>query len=145
MSNRWLFYWRIATSSAGLATGNFFVRKLPPPSLPAYLDYSVKNPQSKGGLTRQGYDNVRIAWETMDGLQIKVLKDLVETAIVSGSLYLTIDRADGTGIANDFIDVHGVPHPITYNPVQNARGVVFQDVELFVNNLVIDNDPSTVL
>lgn len=145
MSNKWLFYWRIATTSGGLTTGHFFARKLPPPSLPVYLDYSVKAPQSQGGLTRQGYSNVRILWNEMDGLQLKALKTLVEAGITAGSLYLTVDRADGSGIANDFIDVHGLPQPLEYQPVQDARGMVFSNVVLLVNNLTIDNDPSTVL
>jgi hypothetical protein len=143
--SKWLLYWRIATTSGGLAAGHFFARKLPPPSQPVYLDYSVKAPQSQGGLTRQGYDNIRLLWDEMDGLQLKTLRGLVEAGITAGALYLTIDRADGTGIVNDFIDVHGLPQPVEFQPVQNGRGMVFTNVTLMVNALVIDNDPSLVL
>lgn len=144
MAARWPFYWRIALASADLAKGAFFAWKLPAPQRPVYADYSVKVPQSQGGMTRQGYDNITLLWDELDGLQLNTLKTIVEAAIVAGALYLTIDRADGSGALNDFVDVHGLPHPLEFTPTASARGTVFSNVQLFVNNLTVDNDPSTV-
>jgi hypothetical protein len=141
----WLTYWRIATSSAGLTIGSFFARGLPPPSTPSYRGYTNKVPRSQGGLARQGYKNVTLLWSEMDGLQLNTLTGLVEAGIIAGALYLTVDRGDGSGIKNDFIDVHGQPQPVEYEMIPQAQGVVFGNVSLTIQNVVVDADPSAVL
>lgn len=144
--NRWITLWRIATSSAGLARGAFFARGLPPPNTPIYKDYSELVPQSQGGQTKQGYKRVDILWSELDYLQGKTLRGIVDAAIAAGgTIYATIDRADGSKLANDFIDVSGVVYPLILEPVPLSQGRVYQNVTLTINNLTITNDPSTAI
>lgn len=140
----WLKYWRIS-ATATLTNQNFFALKLPPPNTPDYQDWSEKLPQSQGGLTRQGYKHVTILWDQMTFEQFRTLNRIVESSITSGVIYLTLDRGDGTKLLNDFVDAHGVAHPLEHTMISNAKGVVHQNIILTVNAVVIDNDPSTVL
>lgn len=140
----WLLYWRISATST-LTNRNFFVLGLPPPNTPDYKDYAQKLSRSQGGLARQGYKNITILWDSLDFLQFKTLTDIVEAGITAGSLYATIEKADGTGLANSFIDVHGIVQPLDHTVVSNARGIVYQNVTLVLTNITVDNDPSTVL
>lgn len=140
----WLKYWRISATST-LTNQNFFALGLPPVNTPEYKDYSQKLPRSQGGLVRQGYKNITLLWDELDFLQFKTLTDIVEAAITAGALYATIDKADGTGLANSFIDVHGVAQPLDHTVVSNGRGVVYSNVTLVLTNITVDADPSTVL
>lgn len=143
-NSRWLLYWRISSTST-LTNQNFFALGLPPPNTPDYKDFAQKLPRSQGGLSRQGYKNITLLWDAMTFEQFKTLTRIVDAAITAGSIYATIDKADGTGLANSFIDVHGVAQPIDHTPVSNGRGVVYQNVTLTITAIVVDNDPSTVL
>lgn len=142
--SRWGLYWRISSTSAGLATGHLFARHIPPPTTSRYRTFTIKNPQSKGGVTRQGYTNITLLWNELDGLQFKALNDIVEAALTAGSCYLTCDKANGTGIVDAFVDVHGAAQPLNFEEVPRVEGRVFQAVELIVNDLTVDSDPSTV-
>lgn len=144
-NNNWIKYWRISSTSAGLAHGHFFARGLPPPNTPTFTPYTQKVPQSQGGISRQGYNNISILWDFMDAVQLKTLNGIVEAAITAGTIYATVDRADGTKLANDFIDVSGQAQPLEFTTISNARGVSFSNILLVLTNLVIDSDPSTVL
>ncbi len=57
----------------------------------------------------------------------------------------TIDKADGTGFINSFIDISGVPLPLTWEPISDARGVVYRNVTLKINNVTVTADPSTAI
>lgn len=143
--NRWITLWRIASSSAGLARGAFFALGLPPPNTPIYKTYSEILPQSQGGQTQQGYINVVILWSELDFLQARTLRRIVDAAVAAGTIYLTVDKADGSGLANAFIDISGVPIPLTLEPAPLSQGRVFQNVELRVNNCTVTADPSTAI
>lgn len=143
-NGKWLLYWRISATST-LTNQNFFTLGLPPPSTPDYRDYAQKLPRSQGGLARQGYKNITLLWDEMDFTQFKTLTDIVEAAITAGALYATIDKADGTGLSNSFIDVHGIAQPVDHTVVSNGRGIVYQNVTLTLTNITVDADPSTVL
>lgn len=145
MSSKWILYWRIASSSAALPTGHLFARGIPAPTTSRYRSYAVKQPQSKGGLTRQGYINAVMIWNDLDPLQFNALNDIVEASITGGAIYVTLDKGDGTGLADDFVDVHGTAQPLTFEEVPRAQGRVFQAVTLTVTSIVVDNDPSNVL
>lgn len=140
----WVKYWRISATST-LTNQNFFALGLPPVNTPNYVDYSEKLPQSQGGQTRQGYKNITLLWDLMTFEQFRILNSIVEAAIAAGTIYATIDRADGTKLVNDFIDISGKPFPLDHTIIANARGVVHQNVTLTINNITIVADPSTIL
>ena len=146
-NSKWPMYWRIAATSAALPTSHFFALGLPPPNTLVYKGYTQMYPQSKGALSRQGYKNIVILWDSMDFVQLRTLTRIVEAAIASatGIIYATIERGDGSKLLNDFIDVSGTCQPLTFTPVSNGRGVMFQNVTLTLQNIVITNDPSTAL
>lgn len=141
---KWLLYWRLSATST-LARKHFFALGLPPVNTPDYKSYSELLPQGQGGQTRQGYKNVALLWNEMDFVQFRTLTRIVEAAILAGSIYATIDKADGTGLVNSFIDCHGVAFPLEYTPVSDARGVVYQNVTLRINAIVVDSDPSALV
>lgn len=141
---KWLLYWRLSANST-LARKHFFALGLPPVNTPDYKSYSERLPQGQGGQTRQGYKNVALLWDSLDHIQMRTLTRIVEAAILAGSIYATIDKADGTGLANSFIDCHGQPFPLEYTPISNARGVVYQNVTLRINNITVDADPSALV
>lgn len=141
---KWLLYWRLS-ATATLTNQNFFALGLPPVNTPDYKDYSQLLPKSQGGVSRQGYTNISLLWDGLDFEQFRTLTRIVEAAITAGSIYATIDKADGSGLLNSFVDIHGVPAPLEYAPVSNGKGVMFQNVLLRVTNITVDNDPSTIL
>jgi len=140
---RWLLYWRIASSSAGLARGNFFALGLPPPNTTNYRSYTERVPQSQGGIARQGYINISILWDVLDFEQLKTLNRIVEAAITAGIGYASVARDDGSKLLNDFVDVSGIFQPLDYQPVSNGRGTVYQSVTLIMTNLTITANPSS--
>lgn len=141
----YITYWRISSTSGGLATGHLYAVGIPPPDVPRYQAFTNRVPQSKGGQGRQGFINFRALWNQLTSEQFYTLNAIVEAAITAGTVYLTVDKNDGNGIKDAFIDVSGVVHPLSYEPVQRSQGLVYQNVELFANNLTVDSDPSTVL
>lgn len=140
---KWLLYFRLSATST-LTRQNLFALGLPPVNLPDYKTYSELVPQSQGGQVRQGYINNRLLWDELDFLQFRTLTRITEAAITAGLIYATVPKANGTALLNDFIDISGVPWPLEYQPVNNARGVVFQNVTLTINNVTVVSDPSTV-
>jgi hypothetical protein len=141
---RWLLYWRIATTQGGLTKGNFFARGLPPPDLPDFSPYTQLVPQSQGGLSEQGYQNITLLWNQMTYLQIKVLNDLIDGA-TNSILYATIDRAHGQKLLNDFVDCQCIVQPLQFDYISQSRGTVFSNVRLVLTNIVILVDPSPVV
>jgi len=148
VSNPW--HWRIATSEAGLATGSFFVNKLPAPSTCFYQKTTVENPQSDGLQAVHGYQQTTLLWDVLNGYQYKTLKDVITLqSQAKSTIYLTIDRGDGSHSNPDWIDVFGYPY---IQIAQSQEGPLigryaggspdFRSVKLFLNNLTIRNDPS---
>jgi len=143
------FGWRIATTEAGLSTGWFFALKLTPPTNAPFHDYSVRVSHSEGGQARHGYNNVRLFWETLSRGQGNTLRTVLQASLDSSSkrVFMTIDRANGTGAGPDWIDISGKVHMPDFDPSQfaGATGIVHQNVELFLNNVTIINDPAIFL
>lgn len=141
--NKWNLYWRISTTST-LAHKNFFLLGLPPPQTPNFQQFTALLPQSQGGQSRQGYINATILWSELDRYQAFILKDIVDTVLTAGTeLYMTVDYSDGTYLPGRFADVRGTPTPLTLIPAGNSQEVVYQNVELKLNNItVITTNPS---
>lgn len=138
-------YWRIASNSALLAQSHFFTLGLPEVSMADYKPFTQELPRSTGAISRQGYKNITLLWDDMDFVQLKTLTRIVEAAVTAGIVYATIPRDFGLRLTNDFIDISGVPHPLTFSQVSNSRGIVYQNVTLVVTNIIITADPSSVL
>ena len=138
--------WRISTTEAGLGSGYYHALGIPPPTNAPYHDYSTRVGQSTGGQARHGYKNVREFWERMDRTEATTLKEIIEAGIaLTGEVFLTVDRANGEGDTFDWIDVRGKPHVPDFDPSRfaGASDIVHENIELFVNNLTIVNDPAS--
>lgn len=142
-NGKWITYWRLSSTST-LTNKHLFALGLPPVSLPDYKTYSELLAQSQGGQARQGYINERLLWDELDFEQFRTLTRITEAAILAGAIYATVPKDNGTGLLNAFIDIHGIPLPLTWQPVSNGRGIMYQNVLLAINAVVVDNDPSTV-
>jgi hypothetical protein len=136
--------WRIGTAIASM----WYMSQIgiPRPLEPVYMDYTNLVPQGLGSNRTSGYKHVTLQWSTLTGKALNQLKTPVDLVRTTGDeIYLTIQRADGTTYADDWIDVRGLPHEITYQKVGgDAIGAAYRNVVLFVNNLYIVNDPSEV-
>lgn len=141
---KWLLYWRLSATST-LTRKHFFALGLPPVNTPDYKPFSQLVPQSQGGQARQGYINIKMLWDSLDFFQLRTLNRIVEAAITAGTIYATVDKADATGFINSFVDISGVPSPLEFQPIANARGVVYQNVILTINNVTVTSDPSALL
>lgn len=141
--NRWNLFWRISTTST-LTGQNFFLLGLPIPQTPNFQQFSTLVPQSQGGQLRQGYINFTLLWSELDRLQAFTLKEIVDTVLTTGTpLYMTVDFSDGTYLPGRFADISGTPSPLTLAPIGNSQGMVYQNVELKVNNItVITTNPA---
>ena len=139
--------WRIASTEAGLARGNFKVRNIPPPDSAPYRGYSHRVSKTTGGQARHGYKNVRFFWEVLDRGQAAALKRVIQAGLDdAGLLFLTIDRNDGDAGGIDWIDVSGRPYMPDFDPstpIASASRTAHERIELFVNNLTIVNDPAS--
>jgi hypothetical protein len=140
-------YFRIATSEAGLPDGHFFTRNLPEPLPPILTDYSVKSPQSTGGKSRQGYAKASVIWAIFTQSQANTLRRLVEAAEATGgegngTLWLTVPRTTGDSSGVDWVDISGIADMPDLQP--EAVGL-YSNVTLTLNDVTIENEPSTVL
>lgn len=137
----------MSTTEAGLASGYFFLREIPPPSEVVYKAYSRVYDTSRGGAVQQGYQNVEILWQTLRPKQAYAIKQLVDTALATANkyLYLTVDRANGTNPGRDWIDIYGYPREmeiVQKGPIVGSSGVIHENVRLFVNNVSVINSPA---
>lgn len=137
--------WRLHPNSAQLARAYLFAMGIPSPDLPVYRDYSDKFAQSQGGLTRQGYKNVTLLWDDLSVIQFKTLTDLVEAGITAGVIFATIQRNDGTGLQDDWIDISGLPQPLDYQVLPRGEGIMYSNVSLTINAITITSDPSSII
>lgn len=136
--------WRIASTEAGLQTGAFFARRIPPPDNFEYKDYSVRVPQAQGGESRHGFKNITVFWEDLDIRQSQALREVIQAGIDAvGDVYLTLDRSNGTASGRDWIDVRGKPAMPDFLPQTNSSGQLHGSVKFFLNALVIVNDPAS--
>ena len=136
--------WRIATTEADLVRGYFHTWGLPLHLKIRYRDYSQKIPQGAGWSARHGYENLELNWEVLTQFQARFLKNIIEDALdLTGYIYLTVTPADGR---SKWIDVRGAPHvPDIESADHSMTGIHHTNVSLFVNNVVIINDPATNL
>lgn len=143
-NGRWLTLWRLSATST-LIRKNLFAYGLPPVNTSDYKTYSQLVPQSQGGQSRQGYINIPLLWDQMDWVQLRTLTRIVEAAITAGTIYATVPKDNGTGLLNAFVDISGIPNPVTYQAVSNGRGVLYANVTLLINNITVTSDPATNL
>lgn len=140
-NSKWLLYWRLSATST-LTNQNLFALGLPPVNTSNYRTYSQIVPQSQGGATRQGYINIPILWDDMTYNQFYTVFQINEAALTAGTIYATIDKANGTGLVNSFIDISGKPQPLEYTVASNGRGIIYINVTLRINNVTVINDPA---
>lgn len=147
MSEDFRFY-RMGTSLAGLQ--HFFILGLPEPQQPFFRDHSVRQPQGLGGEGRHGYLVAMVMWESLNriqGARVRAQIATVETAsgIGNGVLYLTLPRADGSHSGQSWIDVSGRVAMPEFQSVPFGHGILYPNIVLKLNNVTVENDPSTVL
>lgn len=147
---RLIHYFRMAATSAALPESMFFRKGLPVPKLARYQGYSVRKAQSLGGMARQGHAFTVMLWERLDGNQAAVIVQMIEAAestgggVGRGVIYQTLPKTSG-GASGVWIDVHGYAIMPEFVPDPDSDGKSFSNVELRLNNVTIDNEPSTVM
>lgn len=140
--------YRIASTLAGLETGWFLAWKLPLPDLAQFSDYSTRRPQSTGGQARHGYNRATLFWNYLTSEQAYIIRDMIDTletanGIGAATLYLTLPRTDGTKPGGGYIDVSGLALMPEWSPVRDGHGILFENVELVLNNVTVETDPSS--
>jgi hypothetical protein len=136
--------WRIASTEPGLATGAFYLWRLPPPTVVNFVDHSEQKPRSDGSLAFHGRQSVNYMWDILDANQMGQLKRLV--SLSGDAIYLTLDKGIGDTFGRDWVDVRGIPHLPTVSqggPLDYVTGRPhYKNVQFFVNEVTILNDPS---
>lgn len=138
--------WRLSLTEAGLATGYIFLRNLPEPSNCVWKSFSGKFSQSDGGQVQHGMVNVRLRWEALLPQHAwRLYRYLTLSLAGTNLLYLTVKKNDASGVGYNWVDCRGIPHPPDFEEggtIAGNRGMFYSNVEVFVNNVVIINDPA---
>lgn len=142
------YRFRIATSLAGLATGNFFVLGLPTPQIAFFNDHSVTRPQAQGGVARLGYNVASILWARLSMVEASIIEAMIDTAeaaggVGNGTLYLTLPKTLASTV---WIDISGrAKRPDWANLVDpDSEGRSYSNVRLDLGNCTIESEPSSV-
>jgi hypothetical protein len=141
----------MASSLAGLVTGaSFFVLDIPEPDLAYFSEYSITVPQARGGQARQGFQRAVLFWNELLVPAAAAIKEKIEAAEAvtepgNGILYVTLPRNDASDRWPGWIDVSGVVIMPEWVPDPARRGLVFPSVTVQLNNVTIENEPSTVV
>lgn len=142
------YRFRIATSLAGLETGNFFVLDLPTPQLAFFNDHSTTRSQAQGGTARLGYSVASLLWPRLSMVEASIIQKMIEAVEAvggegNGALYLTLPK---TLAGNVWIDISGkAKRPDWANLVDpDSEGQSYANVRLDLNNCTIEAEPSTV-
>ena len=136
---------RISLTAPGLATGHFFLRKIALPATATYKGFSQAVPQSEGGSVQHGFRNVTLSWVNVDPRTVYYLKKYVSDCLAgTKTLYMTVPYNDGSKVGRRFIDVSGRPAPLdtAEGGVIDGGGMYFENLELFLNNVTIVNNPA---
>lgn len=147
----WYTKYRIATSLAGLASGFFFVgNRLPEPQKVFFQPYSVQRAQRRGGEARHGFSQTSLLWKDLLSAQANFLWNLVTVAEVTdgvgnGTIFLTVPRTDASSSGVSWIDVSGTVAMPEFQIIDFTHGLMYANVLLKLNNVTIENEPSTVL
>lgn len=140
--------WRIAVSEAALPNGAFIARGIPTPTQIEYRDHSVRVEQSEGSEARHGYAQVSLLWLSLTPIQAYALRAIVEYAHDNAGLsYMTINRAFGNTIGDEWVDVRGRPRLSDIVPAPPLFGAtngswMAQNVQLTLVNVVVLNNPA---
>lgn len=142
-------YYRVATSEAGLDTGYFVARGLPPPDLVTFEPFSTRRPASQGGESRQGYRSCSVLWNRLDSLQATAIYTLIETAETTsgegnGTLWMTLPRADASAPGVNWVDVSGIALLPNFETEPQSNGQTYPNVVLRLNDVTIQNEPSNI-
>ena len=148
MANKQCYY-RVATSEAGLDTGYFLARGLPPPDLVTFDSFSTRRPASQGGESRQGYRSCSVLWNRLDSLQASIIYDIIEAAETTGgegngTLWLTLPRTDGSAVGQNWVDVSGIALLPAFETEPQSNGRSYPNVVLRLNNVTVQNEPSNI-
>lgn len=134
---------RLATSQAGLASGNLFLWHIPAPDVPTYKDHAAKTNLANGGQALRGFRSVTWLWNRLPAMAAYTVRRLVTDALEdTGLLYLTIDLGwNGSRPPGTWVDARGVPHIPDIAPASPGAQVV-DNLVLFVNDVEIVSDPA---
>lgn len=140
--------WRIAVSEAALPLGSLMARGIPTPTQIEYRDHSVRVEQSEGSEARHGYHQCTILWLSLTPAQAFAIRLAVEYAHANGGLlYMTINRAFGNTIGDEWVDVRGRPRLSDIAPAAplfgSTGGWLAENVTLTLVNVVVLNNPAT--
>jgi len=137
---------RIALTDPGLATGYLHLYGLALPTTINYQGFSGEFSRGAGAKVLHGYKNCTLTWVDVDAKTVYRIKKFADDALASGTglLYLTVPYNDGSVVGRTYIDISGVPHPITTQEAGNISGLglAYDNLQLFINNITIINNPA---
>lgn len=145
-------YWRIGLTEAALMKNYFQFFKIPEPTTSQFKTFSGTFAQSDGGQAQMGYYNLRMTWQALRPDQaffIRVFIDAALGASASGTgvIYLTVPYNNADKMSLRWIDIAGIPYPLDASvggTINGGLGMYYENVELFVNNITIINDPAII-
>jgi len=141
-------FFHLALSEAGLAQGWYYALGLPEPTLMTLTDHSATSVQAQGGQARHGYRRAVILWSEMLQGEAAILRRLILATeatygIGNGVLWATVPRTTADSPGQDWVDVYGIAMMPEFGPMEG--GAKYQNVQLELNNITIDNDPSGLI
>lgn len=149
--NQFYTKYRVASSLAGLATGHFFVgNRLDQPQRVFFRPYSVQRLQRRGGEVRHGFSQTSLLWKDLLAPQVNFLWELITAVEVTdgvgnGTLFFTVPRVDASSSGVSWIDISGIVIMPDFQISDFSHGLIYTNILLKLNDVTIENEPSTVL
>lgn len=140
--------WRIATTEAGLTRNVLISLGLPIPDVFTYSPYAEEVGVGGGAIKTHGYKSAEVLWRNLTPYQLFLLREFVDDARASstGELFMTVPLMDGTTIGMNWADVSARPfieNPTPHDPLVGSTGLMYRNVTLRLNNIVIENSDPT--
>lgn len=148
MSSSCGWNWRIALAEADLDMGAFAAHGIPVPNVAAFNDSSKATTRSQGEQALHGFPTIDFLFDRLTREQAYRLRQFIDDAKEgTGWLYMTVDMNDDSAPGEQWVDVRGKPHRdpkmADAGPIVGRRGQgSFSNYSLFLNNVVVLNNPS---
>ena len=137
--------WRISSSEAGLAFGQFAAIDIPIPDLFDYRPNSLAATVGDGSQRMYGYTKAILFWDSLSQRHYRHIRQFTDQQ--KSPIFMTIDRENGSKSSPYFIDISGFPHiPLEIQRlnslVARTGPNIFSNIQVQLVNVAIINDPS---
>ena len=137
---------RLSLTEVGLVTGYLWVRNIAVPNNIQYTGFAELISQADGGQSRQGFKNCELNWINSDSKTLYYVRRFVDNALTGNRiLYATIPLNDGQALSRRWIDISGIPLPISGEEAGNFGnfGIAYSGFSLKLNNVQIINNTAS--